>query len=673
MKLSIGKKLQLGFAVVLALMVISAVITYGKINAVSKIETRLLELRVPTVEAGKDLTNGVNASLAGLRGYMILGADPAKAEVMKSARAQGWQLIDDAVARFEQFSVNWTDPANIERLQRIKVEVEAFRVAQQEVEDISHTSANIASYAMLLDEAAPRASGMLTALNAIIDEEEKLEATAERKQLLKNLADTRGSFAVGLANIRAFLLSGKENFRKGFDAKWVVNEARFKQINRSQLLFTASQRKQWQSYSALRAEFAPLPNKMFQLRTAKDWNKANHWLGTKAAPRAREIQSILVDMKESQDQLKQKDVEMLGSEVDALVSVLLIVTALSLVIGIAVALIITRQITSRLNPVVHRAEEISAGDMSGQALQVQGGDELAQLTKAMNGMCAELKQVVEKTAGSIDEVSGDVKNIYETNEQMAQDVKNQLSEITAVSAAIEQMTASAGEVARNSAEASTSASDAAILAKTGGSKMDSLLSSMESVDQSFSEGTQSVESLSQLGNEVEGIVQVIKGIADQTNLLALNAAIEAARAGEQGRGFAVVADEVRQLAQRTTEATKEVNNSVTSIISGTQVALEKMTQGQSQVAIGVEQANDASRSLNSIVSGAQDVEEKIQAIAATAEQQLHVSEDVAQNVDRVANISQQTYDGVCAVVDASNQVHNNADGKSKELLSMLNR
>lgn len=136
------------------------------------------------------MINGVNHSLASLRGYMILGDTPQNAKTMKVTRQAAWNFIENEIKEYDVLAKNWTVPANVKRLKDIKSELEAFKVAQQEIEDISHTDDNIASYKLLLTDAAPRAGQMLVHISAIIDEERALEATEARKLLLKNLADT---------------------------------------------------------------------------------------------------------------------------------------------------------------------------------------------------------------------------------------------------------------------------------------------------------------------------------------------------------------------------------------------------------------------------------------------------------------------------------------------------
>lgn len=672
-KLTITQKLSWGFGLILGLMILTSITTIKLSSGVESIQQRMINLRYPTVMAGKDLVNGINHSLAGLRGYMILGADPAKAATMKHERALAWKNIDQAIASFDAFSKNWTDPANIERLHELKKSIAEFRIAQQQVEEISHTNANIKSYAILLTQAAPRASLLIKDLGAIIDEEGTLPATADRKRLLKNLADTRGSFAVGLANIRAYLLTGDDIFWNNFQEKWRVNVDRVAKINETSALFSKSQQKNWDHFVRIRKEFAALPDKMFASRSAPDWNKANYWLGTKAAPKAKEILATLSEMRKSQDALLQLDIKEFSNDISSMITTVVIVTLLSLLIGVAVAWFIIHVIISKLNPVVVRAKDIANGDMSGTNLDVIGADQFAELTQAINGMTSGLQSVVKNTASSINEVSSGVQNICTSGEKMASGVGQQLDQVTGIASAIEEMSASAAEVAKNSVDSAASAQEASSVAQSGSEVMHHLLSDMNNVDLAFSEGTQAIESLGELSIQVGGLVEVIQGIAKQTNLLALNAAVEAARAGDQGLGFAVVADEVRRLAKHTREATEEITQSVSDIQNGTQQAIAIMTQGQLKVSATTKLGREASEALESIVDKARAAENKIQNIAASAEEQSQVINEIARNVENFTSVAQQASDEVGQVLSIAEKVHDDTSAKVNELNNMLKR
>ena len=658
MKLTVKNKLLLGFGAVILLMIGVSINTFTSISKVGTVENRLLDLRFPTVLAGAQLENGINLSLAGLRGYMILGKDPEKGAAMKKARMAGWKEIDSAMNKMREFSTVWTNPKNIEKLKEMEAYVEEFRKAQQEVEAISHTADEVPAFKTLLTQAAPRAGKILKAISVMIDEEATLAATPERKKLLKLMADSRGSFAIGLANIRAYLLSGNTEFRDNFSAKWKVNETRFKQISNMTRIMTRSQRSAWNTYSNTRAEFAELPPLMFKQRGSKNWNMASYWLGTKAAPKAKAIMSILQGMRVNQLKLEEADKELLENEKYSMEVAILIGTIIALIIAVAVALFLSRSIVVPLKRVVDRAKEISSGDLTGEILKTTGNDELTELTVAINDMDTSLQGIIQQISSSAYELSTASEQLQSTATKTTQGMESQRSEIDMVATAMNEMTATVLEVAQNTNMAATSATEANSAAEKGRNLVSQNMGGINQLAESINIASQTINKLGEDTNSVDSIVGVITGIAEQTNLLALNAAIEAARAGEQGRGFAVVADEVRTLAGRTQTSTEEIRAMLDKLKTGASEAVKVMDEGHEQAQSSVEQAKNASDSIAEITHAVTAINDMNTQIATAAEEQSAVAEEMNRSVVQISTEAETTLESTRETSEAAEQVRN---------------
>lgn len=671
MRLTISKKLGFSFSIMLMTFFIASVFNYSMVENTILIQQRITDTRLKTVMLGENIETGIQASLAGLRGYMILASDAEKSVKMKNVRRDAWRKIDHSLQQFELISHEWTSEGNVNLLNQLILTLGEFRKAQLDVEAIVNTPDNIPSYKLLLVEAAPLAKIILVNLNDLIDKEDTLAASIERKKMLKLLADSRGSFAIGIANIRAYLLSGDESYKLMFEENWNINLQRYKDITKIKHLFTPSQLESWSAYSSLHQQFSSLPGEMFELRSSEQWNQANFLLASQAAPRAKKSLEILHQMRESQDKLLSIDIELLHEKNSFLKITLIVVSLLTILIGLVLATLLTRDILSRLIPIVKRAEDIANNDMTGEAIKEIGNDEITQLTHSINSMSSVLTELVDNTANSMIEVAAGAKDIQSANNAMSKEILKTHDQVNQIATAIEELSSSTKDIANNCTDASSCAVEASNLALQGGELAKNTVVKMEEIKETFSASASSITLLNERSQEIESIVNVIKGIADQTNLLALNAAIEAARAGEQGRGFAVVADEVRQLAQRTTEATTEVEHAIAAIHLETEIAVDMMTKGGEKVQQGFDVTHNTHQALTKIITMAQQVAHQIQTIAVTAEQQSVVTTNVARNSYTILESTKLLGIDSSNIIALVSTVNSEADKRSISLKSMI--
>ena len=270
----------------------------------------------------------------------------------------------------------------------------------------------------------------------------------------------------------------------------------------------------------------------------------------------------------------------------------------------------------------------------------------------------------------IDAVSSAIRNSQDTANHLAtateqmqaqsdsarQGVTRQQLETDQIATAINEMTATVQEVARSATDAANAAGQADIEASNGKNVVAQTIESIQTLAKNVEQAADVIQRLEMDTTEIGGVLDVIKGIADQTNLLALNAAIEAARAGEQGRGFAVVADEVRTLASRTQESTEEINNMIDKLQTGAKNAVDVMEKGREQARTGVEQASLAGQSLEAITQSVATINDMNTQIAGAAEEQSTVAEEINRSVVNISQVADETASNVAQVADSSAQL-----------------
>ncbi|AZD33209.1 Methyl-accepting chemotaxis sensor/transducer protein [Pseudomonas chlororaphis subsp. aurantiaca] len=322
-------------------------------------------------------------------------------------------------------------------------------------------------------------------------------------------------------------------------------------------------------------------------------------------------------------------------------STLAIVTALALLFGLVAAWSITRQIVIPLRQTLKVVERVASGDLS-ENLQVERRDELGQLQRAMQRMTLSLRELIGGISDGVTQIASAAEQLSAVTEQTSAGVNSQKVETDQVATAMNEMAATVQEVARNAEEASEAAVAADQQAREGDKVVGEAIAQIERLAAEVGNSTAAMGHLKQESDKIGSVLDVIKSVAQQTNLLALNAAIEAARAGEAGRGFAVVADEVRSLAQRTQKSTEEIEELIVGLQNGTQEVANIMDNSRDLTDSSVELTRRAGGSLENITRTVSAIQAMNQQIAAAAEQQSAVAEEINRSVLNVRDVSEQT-------------------------------
>lgn len=344
------------------------------------------------------------------------------------------------------------------------------------------------------------------------------------------------------------------------------------------------------------------------------------------------------------------------------IAVMVIAIALSLFISIFMAKLILRPI----NKTIEVIEDISRGDLT-KRIDIHATDEIGEMSRHFNVFVDKLHETITKVANSSNDVSSAASLLDGSAEQMAAGVEQAATQVNSVATASEEMSTTSSEIAQNCVMAAKSSEKASASAVTGEGIIQETISVMTRINERVKQSAGIIKSLGARSEQIGEVVGLINEIADQTNLLALNAAIEAARAGEHGRGFAVVADEVRKLAERTTGATKEIGDTIEAMQAETKNAVVSMKEGEDEVEQGAKEASKSGDALKDILKQVNTVTTEINQIAVASEEQTATTNEIATNIQQISEVMQDTAKRIQENAGASAQLAN----LSKELQGLV--
>ncbi len=370
----------------------------------------------------------------------------------------------------------------------------------------------------------------------------------------------------------------------------------------------------------------------------------------------------IVDYATANDAVLDKAKKELDADEKHALNLTITVIVISFIVVLIMVTLLIRSIKRPLNQIEELVKDIAQGegDLT-KRLTYTGNDELGAICGSFNQFVEKLHGIISLIATTSTQVAAASSQLNSTAERIATGAEEVAAQASTVATAGEEMSATSGDIAQNCQMAAEGAQRASQSASNGAEVVEATIAVMSQIADKVQESARTVESLGARSDQIGAIIGTIEDIADQTNLLALNAAIEAARAGEQGRGFAVVADEVRALAERTTRATKEIGEMIKAIQRETKGAVAAMEQGVHQVEAGTMEAAKSGDALREILEQVNDVATQVHQIATAAEEQTATTSEISNNMQQITQVVQDTASGAHQSATAASQLNGNAE------------
>lgn len=602
--ISVNMKLGLGFGLVLALTCVLALTGWTSLGGL-----------IDRSNWMSDITQ-LNSGLTKLRvvrlQYMLTNGDETAAQNVQTT-------LEAFAAQQQKLISSFKSPENVKLLKAQAATIAEYQTSLNKMRN-AYRTANSARDAMSVN-----ADAAYRQIESISKHVQQMDMSEQRFEQFQAITTAKEAFILTRYEVRSYMAATNADTEQKAVAQLDVAIASLKQLN---VHFADTQA------DALRQLETALINYRSALQAFKNANSE----AVQARKEMTDQGATIVTQSEQlyQIQLDRRDAESAQARTLQLIS-----TLLALLVGVIAAVLITRQITRPLRETMAVVDRIASGDLTHNVI-VTRRDELGVLQQGIARMGVTLRDLISGIRDGVTQIASAAEELSAVTEQTSAGVNSQKVETDQVATAMHEMTATVQEVARNAEEASQAAAAADGEAREGDKVVNEAIAQIERLASEVVRSTEAMSVLQQESDKIGSVMDVIKAVAEQTNLLALNAAIEAARAGEAGRGFAVVADEVRGLAQRTQKSTEEIEGLVAGLQNGTQQVSAVMNNSRALTDSSVALTRKAGLSLESITRTVSNIQSMNQQIAAAAEQQSAVAEEISRSIINVRDVSEQT-------------------------------
>lgn len=666
---SIKQKLLFAFGGAIVMLIFISLMAISAFQTTENdISTMVNEVQ-PVVESAKKLSAELKNAVGSMGFYLL-----TKEKYHKTAYEDYLQAIDQGYLKLSNFSLVNNNPAYVKMINEINIDLNKFKNYKSEIVALTEEPMkNIPALRMANQSINPKSIEMLGLISQMINSEEEEEQSEERKGLNKLFNDMRYSSVLTISGLRAYIAFKGESNRANTLLYIEQVEQVLEKLKEYEELLTFEQAEAYEQLTPVVNDYKSMLADLFEIHGSEKAYQNHYLVRTEIGPLVSQIDKKLLTLSQQLNNKISDTGKQLLEDTANNRNFILIFTTIGVLGGALSALIIFISINKPLCRIVSALNDIAEGegDLT-HLLDVDelSKDEVSKLSRGFNTFVTKIHMALVKVNSSVESLVQENSRISHLMQESNNRDKRQRNETDKVAESMSDMLEISLEMDKKTESASKSTQEADSSAKEGQRILNQTIHSIKKLENNVETATNVINLLGSDVDNISSVAEVIKGIAEQTNLLALNAAIEAARAGEQGRGFAVVADEVRMLASKTQESTQEIQGTIEKLQSASQEAIGVMKNSKEQTIETVSIAGQASQTLNVIVNAVESINEMNQYIASASIKQSNINENIKSNMDNIVDISLSAEQASQEVNDALG-VLNNVSEQLKTLISVF--